>query len=166
MGIRQGIKNCFGTLLGTHLLKKQFTYVKDDLEGLVISAKEMKSNLKSEKKLADDWNTVIFSNNISASRLIDQYRKRRIIAFILLATFLFSLYFLLVDHRFLSGFAGTSVSLALYTNYALRLYQIRHCELCSWPQFFRAVKISFKEFFPIKLPANWQLMPDNSMEVG
>jgi hypothetical protein len=166
MGIKQSIKNCFSTLLGTHLLKKQFIYVKEDLEGLVISAKEMQSNFKSEKKLADDWNAVIFSNNISSDRLIDQYRKRRIISFILLAAFLFSLYFLLVGHKFFSGVAGTAVSFALYTNYALRLYQIRHCELCSWPRFFHAVKSSFKEFLPLKLPSNWQLMPDNNQEVS
>lgn len=158
MSFKRICKNTLHFVTGTRLLQKQFQYTKTDLVGFATNAKNIRARLKKAKGHCDEWNNFVLEKGITASSLMMQYRKRRLLGFILLFAAFYSLYFLIYDHYIAPGLAGALISMTYYLKNTLRLYQIRHRHLCSFIVYLKAIQKTFKEGLPLALPKNWCLM--------
>ena len=155
MGFFNGLKSAIVFVSGGRTLKKQASFIKEDMSRFKsdLSAVKMK---KSSEARNDEWQTFIETHGITTVQLKGQYRARRGVAALLLFALVICLYFIVVRGLISVGWACFIIAGLLYFRNNFRLYQIRHRQLCSIKAFLKQAKTSFKECLPLKLPDDWQ----------
>lgn len=164
MNLKHTVGGTFSYLLGVQLIKKQIDYTKKDVAHLSDDLKQARGIFKQKPPRIDTWNAMQQTHRISDESLINQYKMRRVVSFILLLALLISLYSVIVSNDLISGLAATLISVLLYFKNTLRLFQIRQRNLCTINDYLKAIKLSLKEILPLALPLNWKLKSYQSEE--
>ena len=157
MSFFKGLKSAVGFALGGRTLKKQASFIKEDVSRFKADLSVAKLK-KSSQARADEWQSFIDTHGITTAQLRNQYRARRGIAALLLIALIICLYFIVVRGHYSVGLACFIIAGLLYFRNNFRLYQIRHRQLCSIKDFLNQAKSSFKECLPLKLSDDWQVL--------
>lgn len=157
MSLWKKVGGAFSTLSGAKTIKKQATYIKDDLKQFKTDL-NFKGAPQQAKRRVDHWNEVVIANGITRKMLTGQYARRRVVAFLILLVMLLGLAVVVVSRDYVIGVPALVVATLLYVKNALRLYQIRHRDLCTFRYFLRAVRNTVSELLPRPLPTGWDVM--------